>query len=148
MINARILIIDSNKKEAKETQRILKKMGYAICEMVSDSSKALVRTRSFKPDLVLMDTVLKNKMDGIEIADQIQRQLNIPVIFLTSHTEKRVIKRVKAAFPFGYLIKPLDEHELDVAIEMAIYRNQTEQKLERNTYDLNDRIKELNCLHR
>jgi len=59
-----------------------------------------------------MDIVLKGKMDGIEAADRIASQFNIPVLFLTAYTNHEYIERAKQTKPFGYLVKPFNEKEL------------------------------------
>lgn len=143
----RILIIDTDEIESKKIQRALEKMTYSDCDIITEGAYAIDKVKTLHPELVLIETVLDNGTNGIELADQIQGQLNIPVIFLTSHAEKEIIEQAKAISPFGYLLKPANGSELVIAIEMGIYRSQMEQRLAKNTRDLNDRIKKLNCLY-
>lgn len=78
-----------------------------------------------------MDIVLKGEMDGIEAADQIRKRLDIPVIFLTAFGDENTLQRAKATEPFAYLLKPFKEKELHIAIEIALYKHETENKLKR-----------------
>lgn len=68
-------------------------------------------------DLVLMDIVLKGEMDGIETANKIRSQSNIPVVYLASHVDDRFLKRAKTTEPFGFVVLPFQEDELNDVIE-------------------------------
>ncbi|HEX7654855.1 MAG TPA: ATP-binding protein, partial [Verrucomicrobiae bacterium] len=80
-------------------------------------------------DLVLMDIMLGTGMDGVEAADRIRKNHDLPVIFLTAHADDATLNRAKITEPFGYLLKPFEEHSLHSTIQMALYRHQTEQKI-------------------
>ncbi|GAH68170.1 unnamed protein product, partial [marine sediment metagenome] len=73
---------------------------------------------------------LQGEMDGIEAAEHIQQAFGIPVIYLTAQTEETVLQSVRIKAPFGYIGKPVKEHELQASIEMALSgkskNNQTE----------------------
>jgi response regulator RpfG family c-di-GMP phosphodiesterase len=81
------------------------------------------------PDLILMDIVLKGKMDGIEAADRINSQFNIPMIYLTAYTNPEYIERAKQTKPFSYLVKPFNQKELHANIEMALHRHVTDKEI-------------------
>ena len=72
-----------------------------------------------QPDIVLMDITLKGAMDGIETAAQIKKNFNIPVIFVSSHTDEEIIARAKAVNPDGFIKKPIDDDSLRIAIELG-----------------------------
>ena len=76
-----------------------------------------------------MDIVLAGEMDGIEAADRICQIYNVPIIFLTAHSDSETLARAKATGPFGYLLKPFSERELETHIEMAVYRYRVEERL-------------------
>ena len=82
-----------------------------------------------RPDLILMDIVLKGKMDGIEAAERIALQFDIPVIYLTAYTNPEYIERAKQTKPFGYLVKPFKEHELYSNIEMALHKHRMDKEI-------------------
>lgn len=68
-------------------------------------------------------------MDGIDAAEQINKTMDFPIVFLTANADQATVERAKATGPFGYLIKPFDDIELAITIEMAIYKHQLEQNL-------------------
>jgi len=68
-------------------------------------------------------------MDGIEAASIIREELNIPVIYLTAFVDDKNLQRAKVTEPFGYLLKPFEERELQITIEMALYKHRMEQQL-------------------
>src|SRR5439155_26468366 len=84
-----------------------------------------------QPDLMLMDIRLEGKMDGIEAADRIGEQFDIPVVFLTAYADEATVQRVRAAGAFGYLIKPFQERDLRTSIEIATFRHRSERALKR-----------------
>ena len=85
-----------------------------------------------QPDLVLMDITLKGAMDGVEAAKAIGRSSDIPVIFMTAHSDDVTLQRAKMTGPFGYILKPLEERELHTTIEMALYKSVTDRRLREN----------------
>jgi PAS domain S-box-containing protein len=79
--------------------------------------------RQSDPDLVLMDIKLSGEMDGIEAAEQIHRLHNIPVVFLTAHSDDRTLQRAKVSDPYGYMVKPFSEAELRTTIEVSLHNH-------------------------
>jgi PAS domain S-box-containing protein len=128
MTKTRILLVDDEPDFTKLTTLALKKIGYAVTTAV-DGQEALDFTRDNKPDLVLMDIVLKGQIDGVEAAEQIRSRFNIPVVYLTGHTDDTTLARAKITEPFGYVVKPFEYRELKIAIEIAIYKAKMESKL-------------------
>jgi diguanylate cyclase (GGDEF)-like protein/PAS domain S-box-containing protein len=125
--NTRILIVEDEGVIALELQDRLTGMGYEIVGQVPSGQEAIDRTRELQPDVVLMDIILAGQMDGIEASEIIKNSLDIPVIFLTAHADERTLQRAKATQPFGYILKPFNERELQVSIEMALYKHQKEK---------------------
>jgi PAS domain S-box-containing protein len=76
-----------------------------------------------------MDIRLQGGMDGVEAAERIRRECSLPVIFLTAHSDRATLQRAKLAQPFGYILKPFEELELETHIQMALYRHQAELDL-------------------
>ncbi len=94
--------------------------------------EAVSMARSLHPDLVLMDIRLKGRMDGIEAAEQIRRECDLAVIFLTAHSDASTLARAMLSEPFGYILKPYEERELQIGIEMALYKHRAERALRWN----------------
>jgi signal transduction histidine kinase len=126
---AKILVVEDENIVAKDIASSLKRLGYAVSAVASSGEEAVERTVDTHPDLVLMDIVLRGKMDGVQTAQHIHDHFNIPVIYLTAYTDEKTLQRAKMTEPFGYIIKPFEERELHSTIEMALYKSKTESKL-------------------
>ncbi|MFQ6091845.1 MAG: PAS domain S-box protein, partial [bacterium] len=132
MAEAQILIVEDERIVAKDIQNRLSHLGYGIAGVAASGKGALKKARETNPDLVLMDILLREEMDGIEAARQIRDRLHIPVIFLTAYADDKTLERAKVAEPYGYIIKPFEEKELRTAIEMALYKHKMEKELRRS----------------
>ena len=95
----------------------------------SSGEEAVAMADKHRPDVVLMDIMLKGKMDGIEAAGIINKEFGIPVVFLTASSDDKSIQRAKMVEPYGYLLKPFEERDLRSIIEIALYKNKIENKL-------------------
>jgi PAS domain S-box-containing protein len=121
MEKARILIVEDEAIIAMEIESQLQNLGYEITSIVDTGEKAIKKAEEDKPDLILMDIRIKGEMDGIETAEIILNKFGIPVIFSTAYADEERLNRAKLTQPFGYLLKPIQERELKVTIEMAVY---------------------------
>jgi PAS domain S-box-containing protein len=129
MPETKILIVEDEAIVAEDIHNSLQGLGYTISAVVSSGEEAITKIEESKPDLVLMDIVLKGAMDGIEAASQIHSCFNIPVVYLTAFADKKTLERAKFTEPFGYIVKPFTDRELHTAVEMAIYKHKMESKL-------------------
>jgi PAS domain S-box-containing protein len=124
----KILLVEDDAIEAMDIKRTLESFGYKVPFTASRGEEAVEKARKELPDLILMDIILKGEMNGIETANKI-KELEIPIIYLTAHSEEDAVQKAKLTGPYGYLIKPYDPFELRYAIELALYKNQMEKKL-------------------
>ncbi|MCC7163189.1 MAG: response regulator [Anaerolineae bacterium] len=129
MNDTRIMIVEDERIVAKDLQFRLQGLGYQVAAMASEGHDAISKAGAIRPNLVLMDIRLENGMDGIEAAEQIRSELDIPVVFLTAYADQATLARAKITEPFGYILKPFEERELQSTIEIALYRHKAEQKL-------------------
>jgi response regulator RpfG family c-di-GMP phosphodiesterase len=129
MSGEKIMVVDDEWVVTDQLCRNLKDLGYTVCSTASTADEAIRAVEADRPDLILMDIVLKGKMDGIEAADRINSQFNIPVIYLTAYTNQEYIERAKQTNPFGYLVKPHNQKELYATIEMAFHKNRVDKKI-------------------
>lgn len=128
MAQAKILVVEDEGIVAQEIKSRLQRLGYTVCGIVHSGSKAIEKTDELTPDLVLMDIKLKGDIDGIEAAAEIKKRCNIPVIYLTAYTDEETLKRAKTMEPFGYIVKPFEERNLMVSIEIALHRHKSEKE--------------------
>lgn len=126
---ANILIVEDEHIISLDIQTSLESLGYTVAGHADRGEDALKKVRELHPDLILMDIGLKGEMDGIEAAIQIRTQIDLPVIFLTAFANQAIIERASQAQPYGYILKPFQEHELAIAVEMALYKHSMEKKL-------------------
>ena len=122
-----ILVVEDESIVALEVKSRLQGLGYEVVAIVDTGQEAIDHAVELRPDLVLMDINLKGAMDGVEAAEVIQEQYLIPVVFLTANTDRQTFQRAKLSGPFGYILKPFQERELQTVIEIALYKNKKEQ---------------------
>jgi|GEM_PF-6700674 len=134
-ILARIIIVENGGIEAQDLENLIQSMGHEVVAIESRSSDAVKRTQKLMPDLVLMDIILKGIGDGVDAAQEIKK-LDIPVIYLTAHSDEVTVKRAMKTEPYGYLLKPFNVMELKLAIELALYRKKVERMKETGTCDI------------
>jgi len=131
IVKATILIVEDETIVALDMRQRLEKLGYQVCGVAGTAAAAIERYRQHNPDLVLMDIKLKGDQDGIEAATIIQSEGGPPVIFVTAFTDAATIDRVRAASPFGYIVKPFHEREVSIAIELALSKHAHQKSLEK-----------------
>ncbi len=124
--NANILIAEDESIVAKDIESRLKRFGYDVTAIASSGEEAIQKAAQKRPDLALMDIRLKGDMDGIEAARQIRILFNIPVIYLTAYADEEILQQVKTTDHLGYLLKPLNERELNATIEIALDKHKKE----------------------
>ena len=126
---SKIIVVDDEATITTHLEERLTNMGYEVMASASSGKEAVKLARSLNPDLVLMDIVMPGEIDGIEAAGIIQKELNIPIVFLSAYGDDKFIARAKEVEPFGYIIKPYQDESLKAAIEIALYNRDLAQKL-------------------
>jgi PAS domain S-box-containing protein len=137
-----ILVVEDEPIVSLDLQQRLQKMGYRVPVVVASGEEAIESTQDSTPDLVLMDINLHGEMDGVEAAEQIRARHQVPVVYLTAYSNDQTLSRAKITEPFGYLLKPFEERELQTTIEIALHKHQAEQALRRAHDDLERRVSE------
>jgi PAS domain S-box-containing protein len=128
--SAKILIVEDENIVAKDIQNTLKSLGYLVAGLAASGEDAIQQTAATRPDLVLMDIMLRGYQDGVDAAQKISALYNIPVIYLTAFTDEKTLQRAKITEPYGYVLKPFEERELHIAIEIALYKHRMAKKLQ------------------
>lgn len=131
MNHINVLVVEDESIVSKDIQHSLKKLGYTVVGAAATGEKALELIKSECPDIVLMDIMLKGNMNGIEVAEIVKKELNIPVIFLTAYADESTLSKAKVTEPYGYIIKPFKEIDLHTSIEMALYKHKKARELEK-----------------
>jgi two-component system, cell cycle sensor histidine kinase and response regulator CckA len=124
-----IMVVEDEFIVAQDIVSNLAEMGYDVCSHIDTGEEAVKKAEEKRPDLILMDIMLKGALDGVQAAERIHAQFRIPVIFLTAFANPPLLERAKSAEPFGYLIKPFSKRDLHSAIEVALNKAAMENRL-------------------
>ena len=115
----RILIVEDEAIVAEDLRQILTSLNYEVVGMALDYDEALSILATEKPDLALIDVQLNDVRDGIQLAEHVKEQYQLPFLFVTSNADQHTVQRARALQPRGYVVKPFEKRELYAAIEMA-----------------------------
>jgi len=129
MSEIKILVVEDESIVAMDIKHRAESLGYKVTAITPSGEEALKLVKENPPDLILMDIVLKGKMDGIEAAQRIHDDYDIPVLYLTAYSDEETLKRAKITEPFGYIIKPFEDRELHSSVEIALYKHEMDRKL-------------------
>ena len=125
---AKILIVEDEALIAREIKHRLTNMGWDVVG-TAFGEEAIELALETRPDLLLSDIHLRHGLSGIDLAERIQSVMDVPVEFLTAYSDEDTVAREKAITPFGYIIKPVENRDLQITIEMALYKFRVEKEL-------------------
>jgi len=125
MKKTKILVTEDEDIVRHHICNMLKNLGYKVVEATTDKDaiKKIIKT---KPNIVLIETMLYGEPTGIDAADLIYKKYNIPVVYITAYSDDKMLRKAIKTEPFGYILKPFEERELQTTIEMALYKFNTE----------------------
>jgi PAS domain S-box-containing protein/putative nucleotidyltransferase with HDIG domain len=132
MSKGRILVVEDEAIVALDIQARLVRLGFEVVGHAATGEEALRLADSQSPDLVLMDVLLTGPKDGIDTAGELLLRHNLPVIYLTAMSDEATLARAKETGPSGYLAKPFEDHELSLAIEMALVKFEADTRLKQS----------------
>lgn len=124
----RIMIVDDDVVLAVNLEELLNTRGYEVVGVLESGAEAINRVEDLQPDLILMDIKMPGKLDGIDAAERIMRDYDIPVIFLTGHSDEALVSRAKRLNPLGYITKPFNEEQLPAIIEIGLFNREEERR--------------------
>jgi len=131
MSKINILIVEDEAIVAKDIQQSLKKSGYGVLDILSSGESVLLYLKENKPDLILLDIMLKGELSGVDVSEYVNNHYKIPVIFLTAYADQSTLDKAKVTEPYGYIIKPFKEVDLHTTIEMALYKHKITSQLQK-----------------
>ena len=129
MSKINILVVEDESIVSKDIQNSLKKLGYNIVGATATGEEAITLAEETKPEIVLMDIMLKGEMSGIEAAIKIKEKLSIPIIYLTAYADESTLNKAKITEPYAYILKPFKEIDLHTSIEMALFKHKKQMEL-------------------
>jgi len=132
MSKVRILLVEDERITAMDECALLEEMGYEVVASVASGEEAIDKATTEKPDIILMDIMLYGDMDGIDAAETIRQTEEIPIIFVSAHSDSEFLQRAKISGSVGYVLKPFNRESLSINIEMALYKHNLNLKLQQN----------------
>ncbi len=138
-----ILIVEDEAIIAMNIRNLLENLGYEICGLASSAEEAVKFAGEKHPDLILIDIILDGEIDGIDAVVEIKQTRNIPVIYMTAHSDEKTLSRAKATEPHGYILKPVNYNELRSTIDIVLHKYEMEEKLKSALKELEAKNKEL-----
>ena len=140
MKTIKVLIVEDEWIVSEEIKEVLESKGFLVVGQAEDES-ALELMNENPADIILMDIQIEGSCDGIELADKIQKSHNCAIIFLTANAEIQLVTRAKEVKPAAYIVKPFQEKNLEMAIEMAFNNmSDTDEKTKEESYIISDHI--------
>ncbi len=125
----KVIIIEDDKMLSTVFRMFLTQIGHELVGFYNTANEALEKIEQEKPDIVLMDIILKGDINGIIAANIINEKFNIPVVFISSSTDDKKGKDAVNSNAYGYLVKPINKFSLQIAIEIALKKFNNEQFL-------------------
>lgn len=141
-----ILVVEDDINVAAVLEARLESFGYNVCAIAETGAQAIHQNRSHEPDLILMDILLKGDMNGIETAEQIGSEYDVPIIYLSCLNTDEVMDRAARTNPYGYIIKPYNNSELRLTIEIALVKHAAAKEREKLIKALEKSLEEIKRL--
>ncbi len=128
MNGKKILVVEDEHIVAMGIKRMLKSLGHQVTGIASTGEDAVRKAENTFPDLVLMDIMLKGKLEGLDAAEEIKTRFDTPVIYITACSDKKIREQAEKTGAFGYITKPFDENDLADSIETALKNHEVVRK--------------------
>jgi DNA-binding LytR/AlgR family response regulator len=143
-----IMVVEDDMIIAADISMQLTQLGYNVSAILPKGEDALAQLQNSQPDIILMDVGLKGDLDGVDTAQEILNNYEIPVIFLTANSDPETFRRAKHTRPFAFITKPFEAIDLERSLELLVSRLETEKEevshdkdqAEPGSYFLSDRI--------
>ena len=135
-----ILVVEDKVVTARHIQSTLMGLGYVAEHLAISGKEAIEKALEHKPDLILMDIMLGEGMDGVQAAQHVRSHMDVPIVFLSAYSDKSILDRAKMTEPFGYLIKPFRPEELRTTIEVALFKHKMESRLRESEQKYRDLV--------
>jgi CheY-like chemotaxis protein len=116
------MIVEDEWIIANDIKNCLVDLGYMVTSIVATGQEAVTAAAADKPDLILMDIMLRGDMNGIDAAREIRKKQRLPIIYLTAYDNQYLVEQAKQTENYGYLLKPFKDRELHIAIDLALHK--------------------------
>lgn len=140
---SKILIVEDVANVAAVLEARLEFFGYSISAVAKSGPAAVAGALEHRPDLILMDILLDGDMNGIHAAEQILRELDVPIIFLSCTNDQKLLDQALRTRPYGFILKPYDSAELNFNIQLALSRHKEDNIRKMHISELEKRCAQL-----
>lgn len=123
-----VLIIEDEALIAKDISYLMEDLGFHCVGIAKDAQKAQFLFNTYQVDFILCDININGDKDGIETIEMLSQTKKVPVIYLSAHSDEEIINRAMNTMPYSYLVKPYNERNLQVAINLALHHHEKENK--------------------
>ncbi|MFN6536443.1 MAG: diguanylate cyclase domain-containing protein [Nostoc sp. EkiNYC01] len=130
MFSRKILVVEDEKTLASNIKKNLQKLGYSVLEITESGEEAIQKVAENHPNIVLIDICLAGEINAVQLGDIIQNNFHVPVVYLIERSEYKILQKNQLIEPFSYILKPFIESDLHFVIEMALYKHQSEKRLQ------------------
>ena len=141
MFSLKILIVEDDSVSALLLQRALEKNNHEIIGIADTGEKALDLLDESHADIVMMDINLAGELDGITTTEIINEKFDIPVVYLSASSDAETLNKVVGTNPSAYVIKPFNIRELNMVIELAIFKDRKEKELQKLNNELEEKVR-------
>lgn len=141
---AKLLVVEDEGITAEDIKDYLTGLGYDVLGICSTGEGAVEKARILEPDLVLMDIRLAGVVDGIQAADIIREHYEIPVVYLTAYSDPQTLERAKITDPYGYVLKPFNQRDLQIAVEIALHKHKMQSRIQESERWLSTTVSSVN----
>jgi len=146
MAAEKIMIVEDDEITTMNLKLTLEKLGYTIISTSDDILQARSKIKIYNPDLLLIDISIQDNHDGIQLGNYLNEHLQIPFIYLTSHSEENILDMAKNSEPYGYIVKPFEPKNLRTNIEIALHKANEERKRHKEQLHLEEKQQKLEKL--
>ncbi|MGC8765706.1 MAG: PAS domain S-box protein [Brevinematia bacterium] len=130
-MNIKVFIIEDEALTVESIQEMVKSFGDEVVGFTDTPDNAIEMIKNSKPDIVLLDINLRGKMEGLDLSRSISTELKLPVIFITGYSEESIVNNAIKNSPYAYLVKPIKQKELEIAIKLTCSHFQLERAIQR-----------------
>lgn len=141
-----ILVVEDDEHVSTVLEARLQSFGYDVCAIAKSGPAAVRKAVDHNPDLVLMDILLEGDMNGVEAAELIHNQVDVPIVFVTCLSDQALLERAVRANAYGYILKPYDNAELRYTIEIALVKYRAAKEREQLIAKLEKALNEVKRL--
>ena len=140
MRTIKVLIVEDEMIVAKDISYYLEELGCEVCGLLMEGEQVLPFLEKEVPDIILMDIMLKGKLDGVSTVHLLRKHYTIPIIYLTANTDDQSFEMAKATKPFAFIEKPFKKKILKRTFELLIEQISNESESDTDAFILKDRV--------